>query len=177
MMIDRAIDLASAAAIGGFLLIGAPVAAKTEAAVKVCGLHSSFLMAPGEKAQVTGAGADNVSMLVSGPGGSWIFYDGLASEADLAVPGEEVLRTGNRIANRRNFDPRIYVVRQLKEQRVNGKVVEAAAMGVDMMRQPLDRPAITGSSADLLVVDRLRPGEIGRCDLRWYPGKGLEPAG
>lgn len=159
--------------VAALALSSVPAQAGAPSAQRVCGLYSSILLAPGEHAEVSGAGANSVSMNVTGPGGSWIFYDGLSPDEASSAGSSEVLRTADRVAYRRAFDARVYAVRPLQNVSVDGKFVEAMASGLDMMRQPLDRPAITGSGADLSVLERVRPGEMSRCNLRWYPGKGL----
>ena len=168
----RQISQIVAVGVGLALAIG-PTFAEERSGQRICGLHSSILLVPGEQAEIVGAGSGSVSMRINGPAGAWIFYDGLSSTEDPAAGSVEILRTTGRIAYRRNFDARIYTVRPVPAQPVGGKFVEAAAMGIDMARLPLDHPAITGSNADLAVIKRVYPGEMSGCNLRWLPGTGL----
>lgn len=139
----------------------------------VCGLYSSVVLVSGERAEVVGAGLDSVSMRISGPSGAWIFYDGLVPSGDLAIGGAEVLRRNDRIVYRRAFDPRVYAVDPVPARAVGDRFIEAAAMGIDLAGQPLDRPAIHGDHGDLAVVARVQPATGAGCDLRWEPGRGL----
>jgi len=154
--------------------IGASTAAAGAAAGKrVCGRYSSFLLAPGETAEIEGAGATSVSMRITGPQGVWIFYDGLTSPVPASDLGTQVHEGGKARAYRRSYDARVYVVVPTFDYAVDGKQVQASVSGLDFMRQPLVNPAIVGTDADLAVVKRIFPAQQDVCDLRWMPGVGL----
>jgi hypothetical protein len=139
----------------------------------VCGRYSSFELAPGETAEIEGAGATSVSMRITGPKGVWIFYEGLTQGEPESALGSLVYQGKAAKIYRRGHDARVYVVIPTFKHEVDGKTVQASASGIDFRREPLPRAAITGTNADLSVVKRIYPASQKQCDIRWMPGGGL----
>ena len=153
----------------GLLGSGAMAAPQT----RVCSKYSTILLNEGESAEVDGAGQFSLSILVKGSRGSWIFYDSVSTPASADSEGTMVLTGPDKTAYRRSHDNRIYAVHPTQPTLTDGKMVKTGVMGVDVMRQPLDNPAIIGDKSDLDVIERVLPGQIGQCDLRFVAGQGL----
>lgn len=140
---------------------------------RICGKYSSVTLLPDETAQVTGAGNNSLSVLITGKSGSWLFYDSIVPIENGNSDDIPVLRSDKVIALRRAHDARIYVVRALPEVKIEGKVVQVGVMGIDLMRNVLSNPAIIGASADVAILKRIIPGTMEKCNLRWKQGYGL----
>jgi hypothetical protein len=158
------------AALATLILASPPAHAAT--GQKVCTRHSTIMLEPGEKAEVNGAGASGVELLISGPAGQWIFAD----YNGLAAPGAgdmEVASTKTQTVVRRGQLPQIYVIYSKASRMIEGKQLTAFISGLYLDRRPLAKPRIIGSDADKAVWDRVQLGQTTSCDLRWVPGQGL----
>ncbi|HEV7341001.1 MAG TPA: hypothetical protein VGN68_05150 [Sphingopyxis sp.] len=149
-----------------------PHAAAAATGQKICTRHSTILLESGEKAEVNGAGASGVELLISGPAGQWIFadYNGLAAPGagDVAVAS-----TKTQTVVRRGQLPQIYVIYSKASRMIEGKQLTAFISGLYLDRRPFAKPRIIGSDADKAVWDRVQLGQTTSCDLRWVPGQGL----
>lgn len=152
-------------------LLGSAASAAPQ--TRVCSKYSTILLNEGESAQVNGAGQFSLSILVNGPRGNWIFYDSLSEPAEADSQGMLVLTDPIRTAYRRSHDARIYAIHPTEPKLIDGKMVKTGAMGVDAMREALDNPAIVGEISDLDVIERVLPGVVDQCDLRFVAGQGL----
>ena len=139
---------------------------------RVCGRFSTVVLTADERAEVDGAGQNSVSLMIKGKAGDWIFYDALGSSKPEAGDKMVLKRKGS-LAYRRGHDARIYSIVTNPAKPVAGKTVVTAAMGVNFMRQPIANSALKGTDADKAILQRVFPGVLGACDLRWQPGVGL----
>lgn len=165
----------SAIALLASIAASSAVAAGTQATdgKLVCGRYSSFELAPGETAEIEGAGATSVSMRITGPKGVWIFYEGLTTGEPESALGTLVYQSKAARVYRRSYDARVYAIVPAVKYEVDGKTVQAAVSGLDFRREPLPGAAVVGTDVDLPVVKRIYPADQKRCDLRWMPGVGL----
>jgi hypothetical protein len=147
------------------------------APTRVCGKYSTILLAKGETAEVNATGEFSLALLVKGPRGNWIFFDSLAEPASAARAGTPVPAGRGAIAYRRSHDARIYIIHPAPPRLVDGKMVKTGVVVADMMRDPLDDPAIVGDDSDIDVIKRVLPGERISCDLQFVPGQGLVSSG
>ena len=158
-----------AAILLGLAATGATAAPQT----RVCSKYSTILLNEGESAEVNGAGEFSLFLLIKGPAGSWIFFDSIKAPSSSDIEGTLVLSAPDKAAYRRSFHSQIYAIQPAKSKLVGGKAVRAGVMGVDVMREQLNNPAIKRDDTDLAVIKRVLPGVIGKCDLRFVAGQGL----
>jgi hypothetical protein len=153
----------------GLISTGALAASPT----RVCGKYSTVLLDAGETAIADGAGHSSLSLTIRGPSGNWIFYDSISESAASDGEGALILTDPKKTVYRRNFNRQIYSVQQTQPTLKDGKIVKVGVMGVDLMRVRLDNAAIVGDDSDITILERVLPGEIGQCDLRFVAGQGL----
>ncbi|WP_137870260.1 hypothetical protein [Sphingopyxis sp. 2PD] len=160
----------SLAAIG--LAVIVPQTASSATGQKICTRHSTIVLEPGEKAEVNGAGASGVELLISGPAGQWIFvdYNGLPAPGAGDVP---VASNKTQTVVRRGHTPQIYAIYSKASRLIEGKQLTAFISGLYIDRRPLAQPRIKGNDADKAVWSRILLGQTSSCDLRWVPGQGL----
>lgn len=146
--------------------------ASAETGQKICTRHSTIVLEPGEKAEVNGAGASGVELLISGPAGQWIFvdYNGLPAPGAGDVP---VASNKTQTVVRRGHTPQIYAIYSKGSRLIEGKQLTAFISGLYIDRRPLAQPRIKGTDADKAVWSRVLLGQTSGCDLRWVPGQGL----
>lgn len=154
-------------------LLGSPLSAEQK--TRICGKYSSIQLAPGETAEANGAGPYSLSLLISGPRGNWIFFDSISEPSSSDKNGTLVPTGPERTTYRRDHDRRIYAIFPSQPELIEGKIVKAGVMGVDMMRNALESPAIVGDESDTEVIKRVFPGVTSDCSLKFVPGKGLIP--
>ena len=157
----------------GFISTGALAASPT----RVCGKYSTVLLDAGETAIADGAGHSSLSLTIRGPNGNWIFYDSISEPATSDSEGALILTDPKKTVFRRSHNRQIYSVQQTQPTLKDGKIVKVGVMGVDLMRVRLDNAAIVGDDSDVKILERVLPGEIGKCDLRFVAGQGLVTVG
>jgi hypothetical protein len=150
------------------------IAARTISILKPArGKYSTVLLSEGETAEVNGAGQHSLFLLIHGPRGNWIIFDSISEPADADSAGMLVLTGPDKTVYRRSHEPRVYAIQPSQPDLVDGEMVKIGVMGVDAMLKPLDNPAIVGNNSDFDVIERVLPGVIDRCDLRFVAGQGL----
>jgi hypothetical protein len=155
-----------AAAYFGTSFAPAQAAAKN---VKVCGLYSTIELETGEIAEATGAGANSVSMTITGPKGTWWFYESKGT-AKIEATDTQVFADKTKKIYRRGHNALIYMVVPANAS----TPIIASAFGQDFAGNLPDKRAILGTAQDVQVARRILPGVMKKCDKRWIPGQGLK---
>ncbi|WP_147291697.1 hypothetical protein [Sphingorhabdus pulchriflava] len=150
---------------------GAPYAPAQAATknVKVCGLYSTVELESGEIAEATGAGANSVSMTITGPKGTWWFYESKGT-AKIEPADTQVYADKTKKIYRRGHNALIYMVVPTNAS----TPIIASAFGQDFAGNLPEKRAILGTAQDVQVARRIIPGVMKKCDKRWMPGQGLK---
>lgn len=139
---------------------------------KICGRYSSLSLLATDTIEVTGVGAESLSLLIKGRTGSWIFFDSLVSTPAEIASDRKIKLNNDVIALQRAHNRRIYAL-QSSAVTAGAKRAQVGVMGVDLMGNILSQSAISGDASDLEILRRVRPGVLGDCNLRWKAGHGL----
>jgi hypothetical protein len=154
------------AACFGISLSSAQAATKN---VNVCGLYSTIELETGEIAEATGAGANSVSMTITGPKGTWWFYESKGT-AKIEATDTQVFADKTKKIYRRGHNALIYMVVPTN----SSTPIIVSAFGQDFAGNLPDKRVILGTAQDVQVARRILPGVMKKCDKRWVPGQGLK---